>query len=170
MSRRNTHLLPRPTLLAPWTPFVRTTPIPPSAEQVARVARVTGTTEDEAMRSMAYDAAVGEWWTNSRYLVIKYRDKRHDGLGWVWHLSFRRHDRQPVGPEHFRDFQRIKNELLGVEATAFEVYPAERRLADTSNQYHLWAYDDLRGFPFGFINRGVLDAGPDNIQRPLSED
>lgn len=119
---------------------------------------------------MTYDIANGEFWQNSRYYVIKYRDLRHDGLGWVWHLSFRRLDRQPVGREHFRDFQRIKNELLGPEATAFEIYPAESRLADTTNQYHLFAYDDRRGFPFGFINRGVLDDDTGLVQRPFSED
>lgn len=156
--------------LAPWTSFERARPIPLSDEKLARLSRQTGKTPDEVRRLVAHDQHGAEYWQNSRYLVIKNRERRKDGLGWVWHLSFRRLDRLAVGPEHFRDFQRIKNALLGAEATAFEVYPAESNLADTSNQYHLWAYDDLRAFPFGFIGRAVLDDDGDGTQRPLSED
>jgi hypothetical protein len=156
--------------LAPWTPFLPATPVHPTPEKVAELAQITGSSPDEVWASMVHDMVNGEWWINSRYLVIKSREPRHDGLGYVWHLSFRRLDRQPVGREHFRDFQRIKNELLGPEACAFEIYPAESRLADTSNQFHLFAYDDLRSFPFGFINRGVLDDDSGMVQRPLDED
>jgi hypothetical protein len=156
--------------LPAWTPFTRTAPTPPTQEKLEHLAQVTNSTPEQVYATMLLDAVNGEWWENSRYLVIKKREKRHDSLGWVWWLSFRRLDRQPVGRERFRDFQRIKNELLGVEATAFEIYPAESRLADTSNQYHLWAYDDLRGFPFGFANRGVLDDDSGLTQRPLNED
>jgi hypothetical protein len=156
--------------LAPWTPFEPALPVRPTPEKVADLARITGQPEEVVYASMMHDIVNGEWWINSRYLVIKEREPRHDGLGWVWHLSFRRLDRQPIGREHFRDCQRIKNQLLGPEACAFEIYPPESRLADTSNQYHLYAYDDLRAFPFGFSNRGVLDDGSGMVQRPLDED
>lgn len=50
----------------------------------------------------------------------------------------------------WRDMQRIKNELLGPEREAVELYPAESRLVDTRNTYHLWAVPEGRGFSFGF--------------------
>ena len=144
--------------------------MPFTPEKLATLMKVTGQTAEYIQAAVQADIGNAEWWQNSRYLVIKNRENRKDGLGWVWHLSFRRLDRQPVGREHFRDFQRIKNALLGEEATAFEVYPAESNLADTSNQYHLWAYDDLRAFPFGFFGRAVLDDKQGLVQRPLDED
>ena len=52
------------------------------------------------------------------------------------HASIKRIDKQP---EHdWRVFQDIKNSLFGTESEAVELYPAESRLVDTANQYHLW--------------------------------
>ena len=38
----------------------------------------------------------------------------------------------------WREKQRIKNELVGKERVAIEVYPPEEELVDTANMYHLW--------------------------------
>lgn len=38
----------------------------------------------------------------------------------------------------WRDFQRIKNDIVGEEWEAVELYPAESRLMDPSNYYYLW--------------------------------
>lgn len=54
----------------------------------------------------------------------------------MMHLSIRRLDRQPC--HDWRDFQAIKNQIAGPEFEAIELYPAESRLVDTANQYHLW--------------------------------
>jgi len=51
------------------------------------------------------------------------------------HLSIKRLDKHPV--RDWRHFQRIKNELIGEENEAVELYPAQSRLVDTTNQYHL---------------------------------
>jgi hypothetical protein len=40
--------------------------------------------------------------------------------------------------------QWIKNDVLGENVEAFEIFPAEGRLVDTVNAYHLW------GFPAGY--------------------
>jgi hypothetical protein len=40
----------------------------------------------------------------------------------------------------WRDFQRIKNELLGTEVWAYEVYPAEDHKCDPSNYFLLWCF------------------------------
>ena len=157
------------TGLPAWTPFVRSTPIALSDAKIAHLAQISGQSEDTIRGHIAADLIGATFWENSRYFVIRKIEDRHDGLGTSWHLSIRRQDRQPVGEEHFRDFQRIKNELLGPDAYAFEIYPSEDNLADTSNQYHLHAFDDLRALPFGYRGRAVIDAGNGLVQRPLEE-
>lgn len=65
------------------------------------------------------------------------------------HLVIWRHDHAPVGSERWCDFMQIKNEVLGDDASAVELYPPRRQVVDDANQYHLWAYADGRSFPFG---------------------
>lgn len=73
------------------------------------------------------------------------------------HLDICRHDGLPC--KNWRDFQRIKNELVGPDLEAVELFPAESRLVDTSNQYHLWVHTDPNyRFPFGFLERLVLST------------
>ena len=75
----------------------------------------------------------------------------------IVHLSIRRLDRDAV--HDWRHLQRIKNELLGPEYEAVELYPKESRLVDTSNQYHLWAFDGSDYiFPFGYEDRLVTEG------------
>jgi hypothetical protein len=40
----------------------------------------------------------------------------------------------------WRDFQQIKNDLVGVEWDGLEIYPAESRLCDPSNRFYLWCF------------------------------
>jgi len=71
-------------------------------------------------------------------------------------LDITRFDGQPR--TSWREFQQIKNELVGPECEAVELFPAESRLVDTANQYHLWANPDTSyRFPFGYDRRIVLD-------------
>ncbi|MBU1802634.1 MAG: hypothetical protein KKA97_10445, partial [Actinobacteria bacterium] len=104
---------------------------------------------------------------NDLYEVALYRDEPF-GLPALVHLSIKRRDRAPV--RDWRHFQRIKNELLGPEHEAVELFPAEGRLVDAANQYHLWGFDDPAfRFPFGFADRLVSDASPTGgRQRPTS--
>lgn len=56
------------------------------------------------------------------------------------HINIHRHDGKPcTEPQHF---QAIKDELVGAEYEAVELFPAESRLVDTSNEYHLWVCAD----------------------------
>jgi hypothetical protein len=109
----------------------------------------------------------GEVFTNSRYQVIK-RFVGAGGFGPLWHLSVKRLDKEAV--HDWRDLQRIKNELVSPEAEGIELYPAESRLVDGSNQYHLWVFESFR-FPFGFDERLVSEASLDgrSKQRPFEE-
>jgi hypothetical protein len=108
------------------------------------------------------DGTMGELYENSAYQVI-LRRRSVEPFGACVHLTIRavdgsaRHD--------WRDFQRIKNELVGPEAEAVELFPAESRLVDTANHYHLWVFPDYR-FPFGMQTREVSGPQPGVDQRP----
>lgn len=62
----------------------------------------------------------------------------------------------------WRDFQRIKNDLVSEDWEALELYPSEKRLLDPSNYYILYAAPKL---PFGkYEGRTIL--GPENCAAP----
>jgi hypothetical protein len=83
------------------------------------------------------------------------------------HLSIKVHDKQAW--HDWRDLQRIKNEICGDETEAIELYPAESRLVDTANQYHLFVFRDWK-VPVGFEERLVGDGNWRNSeQRPFEE-
>jgi hypothetical protein len=70
------------------------------------------------------------------------------------HLNIRRHDWAACND--WRHFQQIKNELVGTEHEAVELFPAESRLVDTSNTYHLWVHSNSAfRFPLGLQHRLV---------------
>lgn len=94
-------------------------------------------------------------WENSRYSVtirtvkvtVAGVSQEATYLGIANFDQSARHD--------WRDFQRIKNELLGPEWDAFEVYPAESRKVDPSNYFLLWCFD-RQIFDVGMNERRVL--------------
>jgi hypothetical protein len=73
------------------------------------------------------------------------------------HLDISRHDAQPIVDRV--EFQRIKNELVGPEHEAVQLFPSDSRLVDTANQYHLWVHaDPAYRFPVGYReSRTMLD-------------
>ena len=84
------------------------------------------------------------------------------------HLSFKVHDKQ--AHHDWRDIQRLKNEICGAECDAVEIYPAESKLVDSANQYHLFVFKDYK-LPFGFQERLVGDgAWGNSVQRPFPPD
>lgn len=107
---------------------------------------------------------------NSRYHVALWSDGAPDHPMGEWvHLSIKDHGRS--ARHDWRDFQRIKNELVGPEFEAIEIYPAESRLVDTANQYHLYVFKTWRP-PQGFQERLVADqsasqCAPKAEQRPF---
>lgn len=61
--------------------------------------------------------------------------------------------------KEWRHLQRIKNEIVGPEFEAMEIFPAESRLVDTGNQYHLWVHKDPGfRFPVGWTTRVVSEV------------
>jgi hypothetical protein len=148
--------------LANWTDFERAEPKLPDGvsffEMCERLARQIGKSAEQ-IAPLLRDSLAAETWMNSRYVVQIRRpvDKPSDQIG-IIHLSIKRIDQQPVGPEHFRDFQRIKDELIGPDHEAVELYPMQSRLVDTANQYHLWCIDTPNTrWEFGFTEGMVTD-------------
>jgi len=109
-----------------------------------------------------------KFFVNSRYQVNVTKYMIDPPFGRCLHLSIKTRDKAPF--HDWRDFQRIKNEIVGPEFEAVELYPAESRLVDTSNQYHLWCFLDFK-FPFGYKHRDVSDkeghSGLKYRQRPF---
>ncbi|MDP9301597.1 MAG: hypothetical protein M3P43_12015 [Actinomycetota bacterium] len=85
---------------------------------------------------------------NSIYVVIVA-----EWQGQMW-LRIRKQNMEPV--RDWRDLQRIKNELAGPEREAVQVFPAESRLADTSNNYHLWVLPEGEKYPTPYNERTVF--------------
>jgi hypothetical protein len=83
----------------------------------------------------------GGFWGNS--VISAHATPLADGK--MVHVSYHRRDRAPI--RDWRVGQRIKNEVCGPEWEAVEVYPAESRVVDTSNEFHLWCAPKM---PFGF--------------------
>ena len=69
------------------------------------------------------------------------------------YISIKRKDKKAV--HDWRHFQQIKNELVGDEVEAIELYPKESRLHDTVNQYHLFCLPLGTTFKFGWQERNV---------------
>lgn len=91
----------------------------------------------------------GELFINQRYHVIRER------IGQFWHLSIRSERR------FWREYQQIKNQLVGPENEGVELFPAQSRVTDLADQYHLWVVaDEHVRFPFGF---GPQAPDNDNI-------
>jgi len=107
---------------------------------------------------------------NDTYRVLRYTEPTSEGDE-VIHLSIRRLDRSSI--HDWRHMQQIKNELIGPEEEGVELFPAESRLVDTVNQFHIWGFKNGYRFPFGFTERSVGDASPllpNAVQRPLEAD
>jgi hypothetical protein len=87
-------------------------------------------------------------WVNNRFIVIgcPYTFGREPGLL----LMIQRCDGRPGIT--WAEKQKIKNQLVGPEAAAFECYPRESELVNSYNVYHLWA--TKHPLPGGF-DKGV---------------
>jgi len=88
------------------------------------------------------------FWVNRSHSVQVY----HVASDWgdLLHLMVRRHDELPI--RSWAEMQSIKNEIVGAERTAVEVFPAESQLVDSANMYHLWVLPG--GFDLPFSLRG----------------
>lgn len=84
------------------------------------------------------------WRQGRKYLAMSRMVQTAWGL--VRHVCIRNQDCTDIP---WAEKQRIKNELFGRNAVAIEVFPAEERLVDAANMYHLWILPDGFQLPFG---------------------
>jgi hypothetical protein len=154
-----------------WKPLERgTIPQPQKTDPlVSDCANQLGVTIDEAFRRISEYEDGTEYWLNNLYQVqVRYFKMAE----WKFaHLNIRRRDGKAIFRD-WRHFQWIKNQLIGAECEAVEMYPAESRMVDSNNKYHLWVCcDSAFRFPFGFTDRDVnytkLGATNGTRQRPL---
>jgi hypothetical protein len=135
----------------------------------------------EAMKSVQYDTSWGEWTVktdlttdffggpisvkppanavafaaNKVYWVVECR--RTTDIGEVRHLMISRIDGRAL--HNWYDAFRIKNELVGTDVTAVEVYPAIEDLVDDKNVYHLWCLPPGMKLAFG-LHKESVDVNP----------
>lgn len=138
------------------TPFAPAS-VPPD-RQLPSYWTAKGLSEADAQVA-ADEMARSTWFRNNVYQVCM-RDCGDPPAGWprMIHLSIRRNDRRLV--RDWRQLQWIKNQLVGPDHEAVELFPADARLVDTADQYHLWVLAEAGvRFPFGFEDR-LVDNGP----------
>ena len=85
-----------------------------------------------------------ECFLNNRYSVQVSDDET--SWGTVVHLWVRRH--VDGMPRRWSDLQRIKNEIIGKERVAIEVFPPESELHDSADMSHLWVLPEDFVLPF----------------------
>ena len=107
------------------------------------------------------EAADKQIWQNDFVQVSVYRNASADEYvhedsfkGKLTYLSIKRLDKKPIND--WQLFQDIKNAICGKEAEAIQMYPAESRLVNTANQYHLFVFETGYFIPFGFTQRSVV--------------
>lgn len=96
------------------------------------------------------------FWVNGTYSVQLHRPP---AFSLIELLMIRRHDEQPV--HSWSDLQRIKNELIGNDRMAVEVYPREEDLVDSANMYHLWVFPEEMTLKLGLhLNFSTGERNP----------
>ena len=102
-----------------------------------------------------------EVYVNDIYQVNVQRNKQADYMvreaamkGKMTYLSIKRLDKKSI--HDWRHLQEIKNELCGEDCEAIEIYPVEKRLVDTANQYHLFVFPKDIRVGFGWTHRSVM--------------
>jgi len=160
------------TILPNWQPLQPAEFTLPQPGQVQEMASMTGHSTKEVEKMLAQERADVTVWRNDLYQVARRVLNTETNL---IHLNIRRTD--GAAGRDWRHFQQIKNELIGEECEAVELYPAESRLSDTSNKYHLFGLVDPEfRFPFGGIFGNKRDVSyesgstPGTRQRALGEE
>ena len=87
---------------------------------------------------------------NTHYYVMCFEQKTEWGT--VDHLMVADHKGRKIN-DHWQFLQRVKNEIMGKERLAIEVYPPSSELVNQVNAYHLWVLPEGFKLPFG-LNSG----------------
>jgi hypothetical protein len=120
-------------------------PHPPIDGELEAAARLWGISVYEARRVWDNQSKRCTFWEDDTYQV---RVKPVKFQGPATHQIIIRRKDLGVVENHWQEFMRIKDAVLGPEWEAVELYPSSYRRYDTSNTYHLWA--TLSPFGFGY--------------------
>jgi len=124
-------------------------------EVIKAIMKETGMNIEDSTKLMLNQ----EIYMNDVYQVLVRRNDPNV----IW-LSIKRLDREPIDENHWRILREIKNLIVGPDYEGMEMYPAEGRLVDESNQYHLFVLKDKKHFPFGYTKRSVYyESGLDGL-------
>ncbi len=104
---------------------------------------------------------------NNHYQVTM-REQPSKMFGTVTWLVCRRLDGGAI--HDWRHLQKIKNDLCGPEREGLELYPAESRLVDESNQHHLFVLGAGMNLPFGYNERRVSGIDPPGVNKQRAFD
>lgn len=133
-------------------------------EVVEETMRHYGISAAEAMERLEADHDEARYFINDLYQV-----QSREAGGGITQLCIRRRDGGMF--KDWRHFQQIKNECCGPEREGLELYPAESRLVDTSNKWHIWVLPEGMRVPVGWPERDVSYEENRNVpgmrQRPL---
>lgn len=149
---------PAEVLAAPATGPFFAARLPDSAFDAHALATRFGITREAAQEQVEHLRGQAVY-MNERYQVNVQVIRAPFGpdTGDVFWLSIKRRDREVI--HDWRELQAIKNQIVGDEHEGFEVYPAESRLVDSANQFHLWVFADPKvRLPVGFRTREVIGA------------
>lgn len=135
-----------------------------------------GASYEQVKSSLAHLNRCRHFMSGTYHVAVDHETEHGMGAmpegGHIAHLSIKRHDKLPM--QDWRVMQRIKSAIVGAETEALELYPAETRVVDTANQYHLYAFVGCGTIPIGFPtgarsdNTAVNAQGGKSKQRPGS--
>ncbi len=106
---------------------------------------ITDTVAIHAPSRVKWPKGLEKFFQNTMYSVQLHR--KPSDWGEIILLMVRRNDEGPI--RSWSDMQRIKNEIVGKDRVAVEVYPPESDLVDQANMYHLWVLPPGFNLPFG---------------------
>lgn len=108
----------------------------------------------EVAVGMAAQASSERLFVSDTYQVTMSAPHQTRAAGWppMIHLSVIRRD---GGHVSWDDLQTIKNMLIGPEAEAIEIFPAESRLVNMGENRHLWVFAEEFTIPIGWTQRMV---------------
>ena len=125
----------KPTPKKVWQPLVKDPDWYREQKRVEVAAMVRVKFPDISDKALD-DLMSDETWGNNRYTVnIHFLGGDRDGFV---ELAVHNHNRTPHVP--WRHLQQIKNEIMGADREAIQLFPAESRLVDTANEYWLYVY------------------------------
>jgi hypothetical protein len=134
---------------------------------------------DKISENYLQDNNLEEVWINDLYQVNVRRNIPCEGIKddngnpvLMTHLSIKNKDRS--ANVDWRNFQYIKNQLVGDECEGAELFPAESRLIDGANQWHIFCFQnpEIR-FPFGFFHGRMVTEKTfikNVVQRPFPDE